>query len=1583
MFNKKKRKQKISIATFFIVLLNIIFTSVTQMGVAYAEGTPFKLNSDVVMKVNGNPVNLGSVVELAPGNKVDFEVTYSADNEAPVPQEGDEFKFVLPSVFKDIKPVYPENHFKDMTIEEQNGETVVTLICGPDIDTAIGGFLKIGATVSQVEVEVPGKIIIEINGKEIVIDTETNPPGSNDKLIDKKVNGQDNDYTINPGSNGDVVGQEVPYSVMVNEKYTHMENAVFTDDIPEGMELVDGSVKVEKIVNGASQVIKDYEIKSTNPLVINLNTINHKHKISYKLKVTEFKNEYLNRAIITSSTTGSESDSVKAIPKEDAKGDSHINKTIIRPGSSIRPNEQGSFIGQNVEYRVEVNSVKESKENVVFTDNIPDGMNLVKNSVRVFKEVRGQNINVTSEFSNKITQQDNLLKIAFGDINNKYIVEYKTVIVEYRDEYKNDATINYDGGENSSSTVTKPIKPTKPGLDSINKTINGQKEVSIEPSEDKEQGFIGKQLKYSILVNDELKQKNKLVLKDSIPEGMKILENTIKVYIDNGYNSFSEVNSSKVPRYVKVIEGKEVLVVDFGDTNKRYKIEYKTKITELKDRYENTAKVTWDGGSDNSTAIAKPMKPTPGTDDLNKKVNGNSSITVSYDKNFIGKTLDYEIIVNDKMQQKDNAVLKDSIPKGMELVDKSIRVLKDYGSGVYKDVTSDLKIESDKSSFTINLGNITDRYKITYKTKITELVETGYKNTAVLTHSKDQSEESSAVVNIKAGSIDPGENERVVIKGSDKNTISKVGDKVKYHVDINPNNKRIFDLVFEDTIPTGMKLIKDGFKVTETDNSGKVMNRTQEFLDNWDKICGKDESGKNDKLTINFGDTYSKYRIEYMCEITALKKSYENTAKVTGRDIDRVSKDEVNYAVSAGGINATKYANKTELKDGDSQIVDYTIKVWSNAVFPAEYLNIVDKLDSRVEYKGCEAPEFMKVDYDKNSHTVKIVNIDDIPTSSKDKPVEVKLKVDFTNVPVGETVKNIAKINDKETPPAIVKKGYKFEAVKVDGDNNNAPLKDVEFDLYKVEQSKLFNLIPYGSKDLVHIKKLVSDEKGLISSQLKDAGNYVLREIKAPDGYNKLEKDVEFEVKDESIGSVVKLPYIVNNKYYEFGAQKIDSETGKGLQGAEFRLEDEKGKVIIEKLTSGDDGKLYGRVNEAGKYYLVETKAPDGYMLSPKKVELNIEKGKFEIVDLGNIENKVDPESYKFEGKKVDSENGNALQGAEFRLEDAKGKVVIEKLVSDKDGKIYGAVEREGKYYLVETKAPDGYMLSPKKVELNIEKGKFEIVDLGNIENKVDPEAYKFEGKKVDSENGNALQGAEFRLEDEKGKVVIEKLVSDKDGKIYGAVEREGKYYLVETKAPDGYMLSPKKVELNIEKGKFEIVDLGNIENKVDPEAYKFEGKKVDSENGNALQGAEFRLEDEKGKVVIEKLVSDKDGKIYGAVEREGKYYLVETKAPDGYMLSPKKVELNIEKGKFEIVDLGNIENEKVKTTPKPDPEKPKPVDPEKPSIDKPSTSKPNKPSINPGVTSPATGDASILTYSLLGVGATGLMIGINRKKKK
>ncbi|MCG4734793.1 hypothetical protein L0M92_14405, partial [Casaltella massiliensis] len=79
--------------------------------------------------------------------------------------------------------------------------------------------------------------------------------------------------------------------------------------------------------------------------------------------------------------------------------------------------------------------------------------------------------------------------------------------------------------------------PRPPGEGNLNKTVNGKDNINLKPNSNNEQGFIGQKLKYSILVNHELQQKNNLVLKDVIPEGMKILENTIKVYIDNGYNS--------------------------------------------------------------------------------------------------------------------------------------------------------------------------------------------------------------------------------------------------------------------------------------------------------------------------------------------------------------------------------------------------------------------------------------------------------------------------------------------------------------------------------------------------------------------------------------------------------------------------------------------------------------------------------------------------------------------------------------------------------------------------------------------------------------------------------------------------------------------------------------------------------------------------------------------------------------------------------------------------------------------------------------------------------------------------------------
>ncbi|MBO1301185.1 LPXTG cell wall anchor domain-containing protein [Enterococcus sp. DIV1271a] len=164
---------------------------------------------------------------------------------------------------------------------------------------------------------------------------------------------------------------------------------------------------------------------------------------------------------------------------------------------------------------------------------------------------------------------------------------------------------------------------------------------------------------------------------------------------------------------------------------------------------------------------------------------------------------------------------------------------------------------------------------------------------------------------------------------------------------------------------------------------------------------------------------------------------------------------------------------------------------------------------------------------------------------------------------------------------------------------------------------------------------------------------------------------------------------------------KTDDQSGEGLAGAVFELQDKEGKKLQSGLTTDASGKLSIDELAPGEYQLVETKAPTGYDLDKKPVSFTIEKGQTEAVEVTKT-NTRKANSILLE--KIDSQSGEKLANASFMIKDQKGKIVQKNLKTDSSGHLSIEGLPEGSYELIETKAPEGYILDDRPIAFNISK---------------------------------------------------------------------------------------------------------------------------------------------------------------------------------------------------------------------------------------------------------------------------------------
>ncbi|MDU4672132.1 MAG: SpaA isopeptide-forming pilin-related protein [Finegoldia magna] len=341
--------------------------------------------------------------------------------------------------------------------------------------------------------------------------------------------------------------------------------------------------------------------------------------------------------------------------------------------------------------------------------------------------------------------------------------------------------------------------------------------------------------------------------------------------------------------------------------------------------------------------------------------------------------------------------------------------------------------------------------------------------------------------------------------------------------------------------------------------------------------------------------------VDYSITVTVDKKLGEARGDIS---LWKVSDEQVPYDNKASKLDElnklsieelnSKYSNPTVLAFNDNQVV-------------------FDKLSAGAYYMR----DTSGIKRDKDIVPALINLPDDVENDSKN--VTIHAKESSSNV-------RLVKVDESGNPL----KGAKFKLLKREGSeyvevknkatlkkNDKLELSPNDDDRSKVKSEENTDESKEESKDNEKSDDglYISNDAGEIIINDIEKGDYIFREVEAPAGYMIKNVDTKFTVTDKSVElRVVNSKTTTDKGRHDF--MKTD-EAKKPLGGAMFKVmtknKDDKfepvkrdGKDYI--VTSADNGKFSVEDMDYGKYYLVEIKAPEGFILLSEPVEFEIKK---------------------------------------------------------------------------------------------------------------------------------------------------------------------------------------------------------------------------------------------------------------------------------------------------------------------------------------------------------------------------------------
>lgn len=393
----------------------------------------------------------------------------------------------------------------------------------------------------------------------------------------------------------------------------------------------------------------------------------------------------------------------------------------------------------------------------------------------------------------------------------------------------------------------------------------------------------------------------------------------------------------------------------------------------------------------------------------------------------------------------------------------------------------------------------------------------------------------------------------------------------------------------------------------------------------------------------------------------------------------------------------------------------------------------------------------------------------------------------------------------------------------------------------------------YSEKSLSGASKvgtLTTDANGDSNTLTLTAGTYYVKEVTAPKGYALDKSTYTITVKSGET-SILKVSDKPTMDPVGVLLGKVDKETNQNkpegslsLEGALFTAKfyagvqsdsdpavegktadrtwifrtNEDGFCYYEEkyLESGDELYLSPTKNPSlpiGTLTIQETKAPEGYLINPEVYTIKITSNNnvSEFVYTYN-EPEIPEQSLDLNIVKKEKGKDYVIEGAVF--EHTKPGGTTETVTTDENGTCKFKGLGYGKHTIREISVPDEYIVNDGVVTFTVAKDnkitldsntakdnsmRFEVEKEGTarlcVEDTLAP--YQLKITKV-NEKGKTLEGAEFTLyEDAEGTKEVSKIVTDNTGVVTtDPLEVEKKYYLKETKAPQGYRI-PKDINGN------------------------------------------------------------------------------------------------------------------------------------------------------------------------------------------